>query len=260
VNDPRIAEWAARLAEARRLRRPVDPLAEAWPSCGRDEAYAVQRAGIAARVAAGARVVGHKVGLTSKAMQEMLGIGEPDFGVLLDDMAVDDGGAVDASAFIAPRAEIELAFRLDAPLRGPGVTPRDVLAATGLVYAAIEIIDSRIVDWRIGLVDTVADNASSGAFVLASAGQHPRGLDLPALSGVLRHSGAPVEYGDGAAVLGDPAAAVAWLANTLGARGGGLSAGDVVLSGACTRAVGVVAGDEVSGEFDGLGAVSVRFR
>jgi 2-keto-4-pentenoate hydratase len=254
----RTAEAAALLAAAERDRVPVPPLTGRWPDLTIDDGYAIQRHNVARRVAAGARVVGHKVGLTSAAMQEMLGVGEPDFGHLLDDMVV--AGEAEAAAYLAPRAEIEIAFVLRSALTGPGVTAADVLAATDHVRAAIEIIDSRIADWRIALVDTVADNASSAGVVLGERRVAPAGLDLAAVEGRLRLGGTLVERGPGAAVLGHPAVAVAWLANTLGVRGVALEAGHVVLPGACTRAVPVAPGDVVVGDFDGLGAVEVRFR
>lgn len=254
-----VDEVAAVLDAAARDRRAVPPPVESWPGLTVADAYAIQRATIRRRLAAGATVRGHKVGLTSLAMQRQLGIDTPDFGHLLSDMEVADGGRVPRDRFLAPRVEIEIAFRLGRPLKGPGVTPDEVRAATAEVHAAIEIIDSRVADWRIGLVDTVADNASSGAYVLAAHGRPVDAVDLTAVAGVLRVNGVDAAAGTGAAVLGDPARAVAWLADTLAGFGDGLDAGEIVLSGACTAAVAVAAGDTVEGEFDGLGRVAVAF-
>ncbi len=169
--------WATALRAARENSRPVAPLTEATPDLTVDQAYAIAARNVAARVAGGARVVGHKIGLTSVAVQQQLGVGEPDYGTLLDDMEIADGGVMSLAAFIAPRVELELAFHLGAPLRGPGIGVADVQAATESVQAAIEIVDSRVADWRITLADTVADNASSGAFVLGGPRVPLRALD-----------------------------------------------------------------------------------
>jgi 2-keto-4-pentenoate hydratase len=251
-------EVAAALAVAERDRVPIAPLSRTWPGLTVDDAYEIQRFNVAHRVTAGERVVGHKVGLTSRAMQEMLGVDEPDFGHLLAGMVVE--GQTEATRYIAPRAEIEIAFVLGSPLKGPGVTAEDVLAATDHLRAAIEIIDSRVADWKIALVDTVADNASSAGVVLGERRVAPAGLDLAALEGRTHLNGEIVERGPGAAVLGNPAVAVAWLANTLGARGVALEAGHIVLPGACARAVTVRPGDLVTADFDVLGRVEVMFR
>lgn len=254
-----VDELAALLHRAEVRRSPVPPLTETWPDLDLDTAYAVQQRGIALRSDAATRLVGHKVGLTSAAMQQMLGVDTPDYGRLLDHMVVPDRHVLPHASFIAPKVEIETAFLLAEELRGPGVTVEDVLAATATVQASIEVIDSRIADWRIGLLDTVADNASSAAVVLGVRELPVAGLDLVALPGTLSVNGEVVEQGRGEAVLGHPAAAVAWLANTLGARGVVLEAGALVLPGACTRAVAVQAGDRVVGDFGPLGTVQVRF-
>lgn len=254
-----------RAAIARELRAaeadvvPVDQITQRWPDFGVDDAYAVQLANVAWRVEAGAVVVGHKVGLTSLAMQEMLGVDEPDYGHLLGDMMVDDGGSVSVASLCAPRAEVEIAFHLRDALRGPGCTIDDVLAATDAISPAIEIIDSRIRDWRLTLPDTVADNGSSARAVIGPARVRCSAVDLVGVEGRLLKNGHVIESGTGAAVLGHPAAAVAWLADKLSELGSGLDAGSVVLSGACARAVPVEPGDVVIGEFDGMGAVTVRF-
>ncbi|HLI15851.1 MAG TPA: 2-keto-4-pentenoate hydratase [Acidimicrobiales bacterium] len=253
------ARAAEDLAVAERDRRPVPPLTETYGAFGVEDAYAVQQLNIEARRAAGGRVVGHKVGLTAKAMQEMLGVFEPDFGVLLDDMALDDAASVSAQRFLQPRVEPEVAFVLAAPLKGPGVTVGDVRAATRFVVPALELIDSRIENWRITLSDTIADNASSAAFVLGRTRTELGELDLTALDVELYKNGELVAKGSTSAVLGDPAQAVAWLANKLGELGAVLGAGEVVMPGSCTSAVAVAAGDRIVARFGSLGEVAVAF-
>ncbi|MGI5452796.1 2-keto-4-pentenoate hydratase [Streptomyces sp. CA-249302] len=253
-------------AEAGRLLRraehhvaPVDPLSELFPGLGLADAYAIQRENITRRLADGATVVGHKVGLTAAAMQQLLGVDEPDFGQLLDDMVHRDGGTVLAARYCAPRIEPEICFRLARHLRGPGITVEDVLAATEAVAPALEIVDSRIRDWRITLADTVADNASSAGLVCGPWTPPAEVPDLAAVPVDLFVDGEPVASGTGKEVLGHPAAAVAWLANTLAGFGTALEPGHVVLPGAMTTAPFVQAGQQVEARFGGLGPVSVTF-
>jgi 2-keto-4-pentenoate hydratase len=250
---------ASALAAAEHARTPIQPLTERWPALTVDDAYEIQVLNVRRRADAGATVKGHKVGLTAKAMQEMLGVDEPDYGVLLDDMLMSDDEVVDTSRFCAPRVEIEVAFILGARLVGPGCTAADVVAATDHVVPAIELIDSRIADWRITLADTIADNASSARVVLADAPTPPTRVDLASITGRLLLNDDVVETGSTSAVLGDPAAAVAWLANKVHEHGVALEAGEVVMPGSCTRAVDVHAGDVVRAEFEHLGSVSLRF-
>ena len=198
---------------------------------------------LARRRGDGERVVGKKIGATSKAVQDMLGVGQPDFGFLTDRMQVDGVIDMDAMALIAPRAEAEIAFLLRHSLTGPGVTARDVIAATGSIAPCFEIVDSRIADWKIGIVDTVADNASCGVFVLGAERLDPRALDLPGLHVAVSKNGATLSEGYGRAVQGDPAQAVAWLANTLGEHGVTLDAGDVILSGSLVPLAPAAKGD-----------------
>ena len=257
-----LSEWhhaavAAALAAAERDCAPIEPPTTTWPGFDVGDAYAVQLCNVRERRAVGGVVYGHKVGLTSRQMQEMLGVDEPDYGHLFEDMVVADGGEAAVAELCSPRVEIEVAFVLNRALVGPGITPAQVLAATEAVAPAIEVIDSRIRDWRITLADTIADNASSARVVLGPATAAPD--DLAGLRAVLRRNGEPVESGLSGAVLGHPARAVAWLANTLARVGRSLDAGHVVMPGACTRAVDVHAGDEIVGELDGIGSVSVRF-
>jgi 2-keto-4-pentenoate hydratase len=254
-----IDRWAARLTQAAADRHPIAPLTEAIPDLAIEDAYAIAQRIVERRVHAGARVVGRKIGLTSPAVQQQLGVSEPDFGALLDVMELPDGGTVDAGRFIAPRVELELAFELGDRLAGPGVTVADVRRATSAIQPAFELVDSRIVDWRIRLSDTVADSASSAAFVLGGERRAPDELDTSALAVSLRRCGEVVETGVSSAVLGDPCAAVAWLANALTRLGTTLEPGNVVLSGACTRMVDAHPGDVFTGDFGPLGEIGLAF-
>ncbi|MET7474627.1 fumarylacetoacetate hydrolase family protein [Streptomyces sp. NPDC005648] len=260
MNPPeRRAVAARRLREAERHAAPVEPLSVTLPGLDLADAYAVQQDNIAHRLTAGATVIGHKVGLTSPAMQHLLGVHEPDFGHLLDDMVQRDGGTVRASRYCAPRVEPEICFRLARSLRGPGVTTGDVLAATEAVAPALEIVDSRIRDGRITLVDTVADNASSAGLLCGSWTPMEYAPDLAAVTVDLHVNGDHVASGSGKDVLGHPAAAVAWLANTLAGFGAGLDPGHVILPGAMTTAPFVSAGQKTVARFGALGSVSVSF-
>jgi 2-keto-4-pentenoate hydratase len=250
---------AASLLQAAASGVPVDPPTRTWPGFDADDAYAVQLRNVAARLARGHVVVGHKVGLTSVAMQEMLGVSQPDYGHLLDDMAFGNGAALPRSGYIAPRIEPEIAFVLGGPLRGPGCTVDDVMAATATVAPALEIIDSRVRDWQIAFEDTVADNASSAAFVLGEPVPLDHRLDLAAVEVELLVDGELFDRGTGAAVLGHPAAAVAWLANTLADRGVVFEANHVVLPGSCTRAADATTRQHVEARFTDLGSVSASF-
>lgn len=246
---------AADLLEAYRGVTVAPPTAQ-FPDMSLGDAYSVQLTQVARWQQDDRRVVGFKVGLTSQAMRRALGVDEPDFGHLLHDMAVPDGGELPSHRLLQPRAEPEVAFVLASPLQGPGVTAAHVRAATETVAPALEIIDSRVTDWRITLSDTVADNGSSGLFVLGQ--QRPLdGLDLPALTCELLCDGDVLDSGLGSAVLGDPAEAVAWLANELGRRGTPLAAGQVILSGSCTAAHPILPGQRIEARFDTLGSTSV---
>jgi 2-keto-4-pentenoate hydratase len=224
-----------------------------------EDAYAVQSLQIERRVSAGARIRGHKVGLTSRAMQKMFGVDQPDYGHLLDTMFLTPGEPAAISRFLQPRAEPEIAFVLGRDLRGPGVTLADALRSVDFAVAALELIDSRVRDWQITLVDTIADNASSGAVVLGSRPVCLDQIDARLAGCNLYRNGALVATGAGGAVLGDPLSALVWLANTLGRLGVTLEAGEVVLPGSCTPAVAVSAGDTVRADFAGFGAVSASF-
>lgn len=250
---------ATLLLEAERRRKPIEPLSDQFPGLDVEDAYAIQRGNISAKLAEGRSIRGHKVGLSSKAMQQLVGVHEPDYGHLLDSMFFAPGQEIDVDAFLQPRIEPEIAFILGSPLKGPGVTVEDVRAATDSVVPALELVDSRIVDWRIRIGDTIADNASSGAVIIGTEPQPLGDMDLRAVPVELLRNGEVVERGDGAAVLGDPAVSVAWLANKVGPYGVVLEAGHVVMPGACTRMIPVAPGDVVTARFGALGSVTAAF-
>jgi 2-oxopent-4-enoate/cis-2-oxohex-4-enoate hydratase len=252
--------YGAELYQALRSRSTVPPLIARDPALTIDDAYAISLDILDRRLADGERVVGKKIGVTSKAVQDMLGVHQPDFGFLTDRMWM-RGEAIDiaANGLIQPRAEAEIAFILRDGLKGPGVTAEQVIAATASIAPCFEIVDSRIADWKIGIVDTVADNASCGVFVIGEARGDPRAFDLPALHVTVTKNGAPLSEGYGAAVQGSPAEAVAWLANTLGRHGVTLDAGDVILSGSLVPLAPAVAGDVFEMELHGLGGCVARF-
>ena len=257
--DERLEGHAAALREAERTRVPIAPLTETDPGLTVADAYAIQTANIGRRVLAGQLVRGRKVGLSSKAMQDQLGVDEPDFGVLLHDMFVEDGDDVPSGALLQPRVEAEIAFALARDLAGPGVTASMALAAVAGVLPSLEIIDSRVKDWKIKLVDTIADNASSARVVLGGRLTPVAAVDLRLVGVALYRNGELAETGAGAAVLGNPVRCLAWLANKLAGFGARLAAGDVVIPGALHRAVPVAAGDVVRAEFAHLGTVTTRF-
>ncbi|MDP3712199.1 MAG: 2-keto-4-pentenoate hydratase [Mycobacteriales bacterium] len=246
-----------RVAEATQVAIP--PLAQTWAAIDVVDAYEIQLIGIRRRLAAGATVHGHKVGLASKAMQEMMGVDEPDYGHLLSDMVYTEDAPIPTGRFLLPRVEVEVGFVLGDDLPGEGCTVEDVLRCTDFVAPAIELIDSRIADWKIGLTDTIADNASSCGVVLGEQRVKPDELDLTAIDAVLSINGAEVATGRSDAVLGDPTIAVAWLARKVASFGVRLEAGHVVLPGSCTRAYDVGPGDDVLATFSGLGSVHLTF-
>lgn len=238
---------------------PIAALTERYPQMDVADAYAIQQVNLAKRLSRGRVVVGHKIGLTSEPMQTLLGVDQPDFGYLLDDMVASSGSTLPRSRFCAPRVEPEVAFLLRQPLRGPGVTVEQVRAATEAVAVALEIVDSRIADWKLTLCDTVADNASSGAVVLGPWLPFTDDVDLVSARASLRLNGTEIDTGLGSAVLGDPAAAVAWLANALAPFGASVQPGQFVMSGSFTTAAFVESGDMASAGISGLGTVTVRF-
>ncbi len=239
--------------------KTVRPLTERHPEITIEDAYLIQQQLMKMRLRAGEHVIGKKIGVTSKAVMNMLGVYQPDFGYLTDGMVYNEGQAIPMSRLIQPKAEGEIAFILKKTLKGPGISSADVLAATEGVMACFEIVDSRIHDWKIKIQDTVADNASCGVFVLGDRLVDPRDVDLNTCGMVLEKNGDIVATGAGAAALGAPANAVAWLANTLGRLGIALEAGEVVMSGSLAIMVPVAAGDNLRVTIGGIGSCSVRF-
>ena len=254
-----IEQMGDRLYDALVARQPIAPLTTLHPDMTIEDAYRVQQRVIGRRLAAGERVVGKKIGVTSKAVMNMLGVHQPDFGYLLDGMVYNEGQSIAMDSLIQPKAEGEIAFLLKKDLQGPGVTAADVLGATEGVMACFEIVDSRIQDWKIKIQDTVADNASCGVFVLGDKLVDIAGLDLALCGMVLEKNGEILVTGAGAASMAHPVNAMVWLANTLGSLGIALKAGDIVLSGAMGAMVPVVKGDNLRVTIGGIGGCSVRF-
>lgn len=256
---------AQRLLNAQTTRTPCAPPSQDFAEFDVATAYAVQAKIFQMRQEGQnkgdrpVQTVGHKIGLTSPAIQQWLGVNEPDFGVLVDDMVVADGAKAPTERLLQPRVEAEVAFVLREDLEGPGITAAAVIQATDYVLPALEIIDSRIADWEITFEDTIADNASSGLFVLGNQPRKLEAVDLRLAGMKLSKNGAIVATGVGAACLGHPVNAVVWLANRIGRFGQSLSRGDVILSGALGPVTDVSAGDFVSTHIAGLGSVSVRF-
>ncbi len=253
------AKYGAQLYDCLRERRTIPPLSTRNPSLTVTDAYAISLDFLGRRRKDGERVIGKKIGVTSKAVQDMLGVHQPDFGFLTDWMQVTGDIDIDAKALIAPRAEAEIAFILKDCLNGPGVTVADVIVATESIAPCFEIVDSRIDDWKIGIIDTVSDNASCGVFLIGDARADPRDHDLPGLHVTVTKNGAPLSEGYGSAVQGNPAQAVAWLANTLGAFGVTLDAGDIILSGSLVPLAPAVRGDTFEMTLHGIGGCTARF-
>lgn len=259
MTDIDHAQLAKDLLDAYDGGTPIAPLTSTAPGLAVSDAYAIQQLQVAAWTAAGRSIRGHKVGLTSRAMQRQLGVDQPDYGVLRDDMFYLDTVSIEASRFISPKVEPEISFVLKERLAGPGVTVADAIRAVDYVVASIEIIDSRIADWKITLADTIADNASSGGVVLGSRPVRLDEIDLVTTGCVLTKNGEIVDTGAGGAVLGSPIHSLVWLANTLGPLGVELEAGAVVMPGSVCAAVAVAPGDSVTATFAQLGSVTARF-
>jgi 2-keto-4-pentenoate hydratase len=254
-----IERIADTLLEAERSRQAVPPLTQQYTNLNVTDAYNVQLMVLKRKLNEGRTVIGKKVGLTSLAMQKMLGVDEPDYGHLLDDMKVENGAKVKVSDLLSPKIEAEIGFVLGEDLKGPNVTFLDVLMATKYVVPTLEIIDSRIADWKIGLVDTVADNGSSAMVVVGDEMGVIDGIDLRSVGMILFKNGEMIATGSGAAALGHPAHAIAWLANKLHEFGISLKAGELILPGALSAAIAVEKGDTVTAQFGQVGSVSVTF-
>jgi 2-oxo-hept-3-ene-1,7-dioate hydratase len=267
LSEREIAAAAASLDEAERTRRQIGLLSLAHPAMTIDDAYAVQAAWVAQKLAAGRRIIGHKIGLTSKAMQAAIGIAEPDSGVLFDDMLFANSGDISADRFIATRIEAELAFVLKHELSGPGCTIEAVLAATGHVAPALEILDTRVLradpttKKARTIVDTIADNAANAGIVVGERKIAPGETDLRWIGAIVAKNGELEETGLAAGVLDHPARGIAWLADRLAERGNWrLLPGQIVLSGSFIRPIEVRKGDEIRADFGPFGVVACRFR
>lgn len=260
-----IAECAGRLDAAERERRQIAQFSLAWPEMTIEDGYAIQRAWVDAKLARGRTLIGHKIGLTSRAMQRSSNVEEPDYGALLDDMLFQDGRDIPVSRFIEPRVEVELAFILKSPLEGPGCAIFDVLSATDWVTPAIEIIDARIerFDRTSGatrkVFDTIADNAANAGLILGGRPVKPDATDLRWVSALMYRNGVIEESGVAAAVLNHPANGVAWLANKLAPYGQRLEAGEIILGGSFTAPVPARSGDNFHVDYGPLGSISARF-
>ena len=265
LSEDTIRELALRLDQAERNRAQIRQFSIEFPGLTIDEAYAIQKAWVGHKVGAGRTIRGHKIGLTSKAMQRSSNINEPDYGALLGDMFFGDGSTLPMERFIAPRVEVELAFILGKPLRGPDCTLFDALRATEYVTPAVEIIDARI--QRIDpetkatrkVTDTIADNAACAALILGGRPFRPLEADLRWISAILYRNGVIEDSGVAAAVLNHPANGVAWLANKLAAHDVGLEAGEVILGGSFTSPVDARRGDTFHIDYGSLGPISCHF-
>lgn len=265
LDTPVRAALARELHDAERTRVQVEHFSKRHPAMTIEDSYAIQREWIALKRAEGRVAVGHKIGLTSRAMQLASQITEPDYGTLLDDMLLRDGSEVEAARFIVPRLEVEFAFVLAKPLKGPGVTLLDVLNATDHVVPALELIDARIEQFdRVSkaprkVLDTIADNAANAGIVMGGRPMRPDAVDWRWAGALLYKNGVIEESGLGAAVLNHPGNGIVWLANKLAAHGESLAAGEIVLGGSFTRPVGCAAGDVFHADYGPLGAITLRF-
>jgi 2-keto-4-pentenoate hydratase len=259
VSDPSIQQVADRIFEAHSAGKPSAPIRELLPEGALDQAYAAQEINTERWLANGRRLVGRKIGLTSLAVQKQLGVDQPDYGMLFDDMAIPDGWEIGRKQLIQPKVEAEVAFVLERDLDQERLTIADVLRAIAFALPAIEVVDSRIKDWKIGILDTIADNASSGLYVLGATPKKLENLDLRLAGMVMESAGEPISVGAGAACLGNPLSAVLWLAKTMARVGRPLQAGDTVMSGALGPMVGVKWGDVVEARIEGLGSVRAAF-
>ena len=254
-----ITGAAQLLWEAEKNVKAIGRLTDLWPEMTIDDAYKVQKETLKMRLDEGQHITGMKIGLTSAGMQALLGVHEPDFGYLTDTMLIREGDACRIDGLIAPKVEAELSFCLKKDLMGPGVTIADVYEATAYVVPSLEIVDSRISNWDVKLFDTIADNGSAAGFVLGSGMRRIEDVDMRLTGMAFDKNGKLMNSGVTAEVFGNPAAAVAWLANTLAEHGEGLKAGQIVMAGAVTAALPAAVGDCFTASFYGCGSVSVRF-
>ncbi|RHW39477.1 2-keto-4-pentenoate hydratase [Lysinibacillus yapensis] len=257
MNETAIAH---ELLEAYKTRCPIQPLTTNYPTISVDEAYRIQLAQIESRIANGDVIVGKKIGLTSKVMQQMFNVTEPDYGHILASMVLPDGEEIAIEQMIQPKIEFEIAFVLKEDVKGPNVTEEQIVAATEYVVPAFEIIDSRIEDWKIRFEDTVADNGSSAYAILGGKPTRIEDVDLETVGMNILKNGHFIDHAAGAAVMGNPVRAVVWLANALSRYDIGLKKGEFVLAGALTAALPVEAGDTFTADFAHLGTIQVSFK
>ncbi|MFT5235296.1 MAG: 2-oxopent-4-enoate/cis-2-oxohex-4-enoate hydratase [Shewanella sp.] len=260
MKQAELEQLGLSLYNALRSQQMLPPLTERESPLTLEDAYQVSQYFLQHRLNDGERVIGKKIGLTSKVVQEMLGVHQPDFGFLTDAMMFESGSVIPfASPLIQAKSEGEIAFILKHDLQGPNVTPQDVIDATESVAACFEIVDSRIKDWKIKIEDTVADNASCGMFVMGRQRVSPHDVDFENCQMVIKNQGEVVARGQGSAALGSPLNCVAWLANTLADYGISLNAGDIILSGSLAAMIPCQQGDDMSVEIEGIGSASYRF-
>jgi 2-keto-4-pentenoate hydratase len=257
LSDDTIKAISDELNDAEKKKKPIEPLVSRFPEMTIDCAYKIQLENVRKRVSEGERIVGKKIGLTSYSMQKLLGVYEPDYGHLLDTMVLQKS-ELPLSTVIQPKAEGEIAFVMKEGLKGPGITPTDAIAATDFVMPAIEIIDSRVRDWKIKIEDTVADNASSAFILLGTKALPIYDVDMFSTGMVFCKNGNIVSTGAAAAVMGNPINAVTWLVNKLAELGARIEKGEIILSGALTAAVDLKENDVVEIVFDRLGAVTLK--
>ena len=259
MTEAAVNKVADALFDAACTGAPCAPVREFLPEGALDLAYAAQEINTGRGLEKGRRLVGRKIGLTSLAVQKQLGVNQPDYGMLFDDMAIPDGWEIGRKQLIQPKVEAEVAFVLDRDLDQERITIADVIRAVAFALPAIEVVDSRIADWKIGILDTIADNASSGLYVLGATPRKLQHLNLRAAGMVMESAGEPVSVGAGAACLGDPLSAMLWLAKTMARVGRPLKAGDTVLSGALGPMAPVKWGDVFEARIEGLGSVRAAF-
>jgi 2-keto-4-pentenoate hydratase len=259
VTEAAVIKVADALFEAAQSGVPCAPVRDLLPEGALGLAYAAQEINTSRAIEKGRRLVGRKIGLTSLAVQKQLGVDQPDYGMLFDDMAVPDGWEIGRKQLIQPKVEAEVAFVLERDLDSERLTIADVIRAVAFALPAIEVVDSRVKDWKIGILDTIADNASSGLYVLGATPKKLQHLDLRAAGMVMESAGEPVSVGAGAACLGDPLAAVLWLAKTMARVGRPLKSGDTVLSGALGPMAPATWGDVFEARIQGLGSVRAAF-
>ncbi|MEN1935841.1 fumarylacetoacetate hydrolase family protein [Paenibacillus sp. 102] len=254
-----IKELADELLQAEQTCRPISPFTERYPNLSVSDSYNIQLEVVGQKLKQGRTVIGKKVGLTSDVMQQMFGVDEPDYGHLLDDMKVESGSVIAVDSFVSPKVEAEIGFILAENLSGPNITYVDVLMATKYIVPTLEIIDSRIADWKIKLADTVADNGSSAKVVIGNQLSNVSEVDLRTAGMTLYKNNSLIATGAGAAALGHPAQAVAWLANKLSEFNISLKAGELILPGALSGAITVQCNDLIRADFGSLGSVSIKF-